>query len=112
MIENILESLVKNAVITEDTGSDQESNVSSSKLLEIDYTMELDLEQIRHKFLDDHYKTWPNIPIPALSNKAPRDAIKTKSGRSKVINLIKDMINMEIRANKRDPKRVFSNIGT
>jgi hypothetical protein len=103
MIENTLGDLVQNAWIIEDVGPDEESDIDLNKLVEIDSDLDLDLEQIRHNFLDDHYGSWPDISIPALSNKTPRDAIKTKKGRYMVINLIKDIINMEIRANKKDP---------
>lgn len=41
--------------------------------------------------LSEHYSTWPDYPLPALSGKSPRDAMKTAEGRASVEALIRDM---------------------
>ncbi len=38
-----------------------------------------------------HYARWPDDPLPALSGKTARQAVKTKSGRKAVLDLIRDM---------------------
>jgi hypothetical protein len=50
------------------------------------------------KFLDDHYRKWLDEELPALSYRTPRHAVKLKTFRPKVIDLLKSMENMEARA--------------
>jgi hypothetical protein len=47
-----------------------------------------------------HYATWPDDPLPALGGKTARQAVKTKSGRLAVLNLIRDMEHGEARGSK------------
>ena len=42
-------------------------------------------------FLERHYETWPDIPLPALGNRTPRAAAKLKSARPRLIALLKEM---------------------
>ncbi len=41
--------------------------------------------------LDRHYRETMRMPIPALGNKTPAQAVKTKAGRGKVIAWLKDL---------------------
>ncbi|MBF0556555.1 MAG: DUF2384 domain-containing protein [Nitrospirae bacterium] len=45
--------------------------------------------------MDNHYQKWFNDRILALDNKTPLDAIKTKEGKRKVIELLKLYENVE-----------------
>jgi hypothetical protein len=47
-----------------------------------------------------HLSTWPDQRLPALGGKTPREAVATKEGREKVLDLIKDFENMEARKKK------------
>ena len=47
-----------------------------------------------------HYATWPDDPLPALGGKTARQAVKTKSGRQAVLELIRDMEHHEAREAK------------
>ena len=47
-----------------------------------------------------HYATWPDDPLPALGGKTARQAVKTKSGRKAVLDLIRDMEHDEAREAK------------
>ena len=47
-----------------------------------------------------HYATWPDDPLPALGGKTARQAVKTESGRSAVLELIRDMEHGEARGAK------------
>ena len=47
-----------------------------------------------------HYSTWPDDPLPALGGKTARQAVKTESGRSAVLELIRDMEHGEARGAK------------
>jgi len=44
-------------------------------------------------YLRDYYVRWLDEPIPALGNKTPRKAVKTKKGRALVTALLKDIEN-------------------
>jgi hypothetical protein len=54
-------------------------------------------EQAIHTFLDDHYRRTLDNPVPALDGKTPRQAAKTKKGRSQVIEWLKRLENSEYR---------------
>ncbi len=54
--------------------------------------------QLVKDFLDKHYEKWLDEKIPALSNRTPRHAVTLKTYRPKVIDLLKEMENMEAHA--------------
>lgn len=62
----------------------------------ISISKQADIE-LYHQILYEHCKEWIDTPIKALSNKTPRQAVKSVNGRIKVINLLKDMENHELR---------------
>ncbi len=45
--------------------------------------------RLMREVLFRHYDDWTEKPIPALGNKSPRQAVKTKAGRQAVIELLK-----------------------
>ena len=47
-----------------------------------------------------HYATWPDDPLPSLGGKTARQAVKTKSGRKAVLDLIRDFEHGEAREAK------------
>ena len=51
-------------------------------------------EKILGEFLEKHYQTWPDQPLPALGGKTPRKAVKDEKGRRQVESLIKTMENV------------------
>jgi hypothetical protein len=54
------------------------------------------LASVMQKFMS----AWPDQAIPALGGKTPREAVATKAGREKVLDLIKEMENGEARKKK------------
>jgi hypothetical protein len=50
-----------------------------------------------------HYAGWPDIPIPALGNRTPREAIATAEGRRQVAALIDEMERMERQVDTEEP---------
>ncbi len=54
-------------------------------------------EELRKKFLEDHYRKWVDMPIPFLNDMTPREASKTQEGRAKLKELIKVLENAEER---------------
>ena len=53
--------------------------------------------QVIQKYMDDHYRRTLDEPVPALDGKTPRQAVKTKKGRIKVIEWLKLLENSESR---------------
>lgn len=45
-----------------------------------------------------HYAQWPDMPLPALDGRTPRECARTADGRRKVDRLLKHMENQEQRA--------------
>lgn len=48
-------------------------------------------QQVMREFVARHDATWPDIAVPALGDKTPREAVKTAKGRSAVEALLRDM---------------------
>lgn len=57
-------------------------------------------EKFIQQMLDQHYREWIDSPLPFLNHKTPRQSVKTKNGLGKVIELLKDMENTDMRAVK------------
>jgi hypothetical protein len=53
--------------------------------------------ELVHKALAEHYRTWPDTPLPALGGKTVRQAVATPEGRSQVADLLKFIENGEER---------------
>jgi hypothetical protein len=49
------------------------------------------------EFMERHYGSWPDQPLPALGNRTPRQAATLKSVRPRLIALLKEM---EVRAER------------
>lgn len=48
-----------------------------------------ELDEAVRRTVKAHYATWPDVPLPALRGKSPREAARTKAGREKVVALLK-----------------------
>jgi hypothetical protein len=53
--------------------------------------------EILHQFMDQHYREWPDVPIPALGGKTPREAVAGEEGRAQVADLIREIEHAEAR---------------
>jgi hypothetical protein len=49
------------------------------------------------RYLEDHYRKWLDMKLPALGGKTPRNAMKSVQGRKQVIAVLKDIENGEDR---------------
>jgi hypothetical protein len=56
-----------------------------------------ELAAIKLEFLDQHYRETLRSRIPALDDKTPRQALRTKNGRQRVIAWLKYLENGEAR---------------
>jgi hypothetical protein len=66
---------------------------------------EIEWELIQ-KVMAEHYRTWPDTPLPALDGRTPRQAVATPEGRSQVAELLKFIENGEER-NRREGRAWF-----
>lgn len=48
-------------------------------------------------YYDKHYRGWVDTPLPALGGQTPRQAAGSKTGRSRVVALLKDMESLSAR---------------
>jgi len=53
-----------------------------------------DAERVIAEYLNKHYESWPDHPLPALNGQTPREARATPSGREKVAALLLELDNM------------------
>ena len=51
--------------------------------------------ELVQKVLEEHYRKWPDTPLPALDGKTPREAVATAEGRAQVVGLLKLVENSE-----------------
>ncbi len=56
-----------------------------------------EVAQMLKEFMAAHIKAWVDEPVPALGNKTPRAAMKTKTGRAEVDLLLRQMETLEAR---------------
>ena len=66
-------------------------------------------ERLILDMLEKHYQRWVNESVPALGGQTPRQAVRNKQGRAKVIALIKDLENRE--AHRRSQGDVVYDVG-
>ncbi|MBI2717197.1 MAG: hypothetical protein HYX36_00310 [Rhizobiales bacterium] len=62
-----------------------------------------ELKKVVHQGLTDHYRRTLDEPVPALGNRAPRQAAKTAKGRDKVVAWLKLLENSSGRHEPDDP---------
>jgi len=53
------------------------------------------MAEVMADYFDQHYRQALDENIPALGDKTPRECVKTKLGREKVISWLKDLENQE-----------------
>jgi hypothetical protein len=63
-------------------------------------------DEIVSRAIEEHYNKWPDMELPALDGKTPRQAVKTAKGREQVVELLKFIENGEERK-RRDGDPVF-----
>ena len=54
-------------------------------------------KQVTHDYMDNHYREALDAPLPALSGKSPRQAVRSAVGRAKVIEWLKLLENRSAR---------------
>lgn len=56
--------------------------------------------EITQRYLDSHYRKWLDEKIPALDGKSPREAARDVAGRERLVVLLKELENREVRRAK------------
>ena len=83
-------------LVSEKIESVEESLKKSDKDDKFEDDKDIDPNNIlAKKFLTDYYKKWCDEKIPALSNRTPREAIKTEDGKKLLEGLLIDLRNMD-----------------
>lgn len=59
-------------------------------------------QKLYHEYMRKHYEKWIHENIPALNGKTPLEAVKTRAGKEKVLNLLKQFENSEERRKAED----------
>jgi len=62
-------------------------------------------EQVLGDVKDHHYRKWLDEPLPALRGRTPREAVRLKTWRPRVADLLKDLEVAEARAGQRGQPR-------
>ena len=92
VIEDILKNLIKHRV---DSVQSLESMLEKQKKVKPKNSDEEIPEEIRQALLkdmyDNHHREWLDMPIPALDGKSPKKAIRSKEGRRRVEDLLREM---------------------
>ncbi len=95
-LENIAGGVIKYKIRDMVDPRSEKARASAKPLPEPDIPQELQ-RQIIHQYLAKHYKTWPEIPLPALQGKSPLEAVNDKRLRPAVIELLKSIDQLEAR---------------
>ena len=91
-LENVLQNLIKHRL---DSVQSLESMLEKQGKVKSKNSEEEIPEEIRHALLKDmynnHYREWLDMSIPALDGKSPKKAIRSKEGRRRVEDLLRQM---------------------
>ncbi|WP_449245424.1 SEC-C metal-binding domain-containing protein [Desulfobacca acetoxidans] len=92
LIENLLNNLIKHrldSVQSPESMLQEKGERNSQKIAD---EIPEDIKKALFKeFYDKHYREWLDSPIPALDGKTPRKAIRSKEGKRKVEDLLREM---------------------
>lgn len=56
-----------------------------------------EMQAVLHRFKEQHYRKTMDENVPMLGNKTPRECARTKAGRQKLVNWLKEIENGELR---------------
>ncbi len=68
--------------------------------------------RMERKFMLEHYREWVDSPLPALGGATPRVAIKDEHLKPKLVDILKDFINMDNRSGVDNIHVLFDELGT
>jgi hypothetical protein len=89
-LESLLEEAVRfKAISYEDVGQALKHRPNPAAKEKPAVSPELEAELLQ-RFYEEHYRKWPDEPLPALGNRTPRYAARLKTLRPKLVALLKD----------------------
>lgn len=89
-LESLLEEAVRfKAISYEDVGQALKHRPKPAAKEKPAVSPELEAELLQ-RFYEEHYRKWPDEPLPALGNRTPRHAARLKTLRPKLVALLKD----------------------
>lgn len=89
-LESLLEEAVRfKAISYEDVGQALKHRPKPAAKEKPAVSPELESELLQ-RFHEEHYRKWPDEPLPALGNRTPRHAARLKTLRPKLVALLKD----------------------
>jgi hypothetical protein len=92
LLQNVLQRLVKHRMDAVQSIESMMEEKEKAKPKKIDDEIPLEIKQVLLKDMyDNHYREWLDYPIPALGGKSPRKAIRSKEGRQRVEDLLREM---------------------
>lgn len=88
LLEHRVDSMIDGDALVKKAYEDFRQNPSPDSRPQIEPEIE---QQIVEQLMTEYYRRWLNEPVPALGGKTPRQAVKTKTGREKVRQLLKEI---------------------
>jgi hypothetical protein len=91
-LENVLQNLIKHRVDSVQSLESMMEEKAKAKPKQVDDEIPPEIKQALLKDMyDNHYREWLDYPLPALGGKTPRKAIRSKEGRQRVEDLLREM---------------------
>jgi hypothetical protein len=92
LIEKLLKNLIKHRIDSVQSLESMMEEKSKGKPKKSDEEIPEEIKQALIKDMyDNHYREWLDSPIPALDGKTPRKAIRSKEGRHRVEDLLRQL---------------------
>ena len=92
LLENTLQELIKHRIDAVQTLESMMEEQAKAKPKKVEDEIPLEIKQALLKDMyDSHYREWLDYPLPALGGKSPRKAIRSKEGRHRVEDLLREM---------------------
>jgi hypothetical protein len=91
VIENLLGKLIKHRLDSVQSPESMLQEKVERNRQHNDTIPEETKKTLLKEFYDKHYREWLDSPIPALDGKTPRKAVRSKEGKRKVEDLLREM---------------------
>jgi hypothetical protein len=92
LLENTLQRLIKHRMDAVQSLESMMEVQGKAKSKKVDDEIPPEIKQALLKDMyDNHYREWLGYPLPALGGKSPRKAIKSKEGRKRIEDLLREM---------------------
>jgi hypothetical protein len=99
LVEGSCQGLLQHRLreLTDPSGTISDGEQGTARLVPQSEPPPAEVDAVIRQYKADFYARWIDEPIPALSGKTPRQAIRTKAGREQVEVLLKDIEYLESR---------------